>query len=88
MTLNRWGGNAMSCYNWALSTANSCQDYFYNLPPGIVGDAPKGRLARAGESRDRRWSGHAAPGFAAVAAPARGSALTAPAAIAAIFFLR
>lgn len=33
LTLNRWGGNAMSRYNWAFSTANRCKDYFfYNIP--------------------------------------------------------
>ena len=33
ITMNRWGGNAMSRYNWAFSTANRCKDYFfYNIP--------------------------------------------------------
>src|SRR5215208_2698105 len=35
LTLNRWGGNAMSRYNWAFSTANRCKDYFFfNIPEG------------------------------------------------------
>lgn len=35
LTLNRWGGNAMSRYNWTYSTANRCKDYFfYNIPEG------------------------------------------------------
>jgi hypothetical protein len=33
LPLNRWGGNAMSRYNWVFSTANRCKDYyFYNIP--------------------------------------------------------
>jgi len=33
LPLNRWGGNAMSRYNWTISTANRCKDYyFYNIP--------------------------------------------------------
>lgn len=35
LTLNRWGGNAMSRYNWTYSTANRCKDYyFFNIPEG------------------------------------------------------
>jgi Glycoside hydrolase family 44 len=35
LTLNRWGGNAMSRYNWTYATANRCKDYFfYNIPEG------------------------------------------------------
>lgn len=35
LTLNRWGGNAMSRYNWIYSTANRCKDYyFFNIPEG------------------------------------------------------
>ncbi|HKR63140.1 MAG TPA: glycoside hydrolase family 44 protein, partial [Thermoanaerobaculia bacterium] len=35
VTLNRWGGNAMSRYNWANDTANRCKDYFFfNIPNG------------------------------------------------------
>src|SRR5207302_3196704 len=29
ITINRWGGNAMSRYNWAISTANRCKDYYF-----------------------------------------------------------
>jgi hypothetical protein len=33
LTLNRWGGNAVSRYNWSISTANRCKDYyFFNIP--------------------------------------------------------
>lgn len=36
LTLNRWGGNAMSRYNWIYSTANRCKDYFfYNIPDEV-----------------------------------------------------
>jgi hypothetical protein len=35
LTLNRWGGNAMSRYNWSNDTANRCKDYFfYNIHNG------------------------------------------------------
>lgn len=35
LTLNRWGGNAASRYNWAFSTANRCKDYYFeNIPEG------------------------------------------------------
>ncbi len=35
LTLNRWGGNAMSRYNWVFDTANRCKDYyFFNIPNG------------------------------------------------------
>ncbi len=34
--LNRWGGNAVSGYNWAYSTANRCKDYyFFNIPESV-----------------------------------------------------
>ncbi len=34
--LNRWGGNAVSGYNWAFSTANRCKDYyFFNIPDSV-----------------------------------------------------
>ncbi|MFA6958425.1 MAG: glycoside hydrolase family 44 protein [Thermoanaerobaculia bacterium] len=46
ITLNRWGGNAMSRYNWAISTANRCKDYyFYNIPDGVSGDGSNGESA-------------------------------------------
>ncbi|HEX8153166.1 MAG TPA: glycoside hydrolase family 44 protein [Thermoanaerobaculia bacterium] len=47
LTLNRWGGNAMSRYNWAFSTANRCKDYFfYNIPdPVSSGDGSNGKSA-------------------------------------------
>lgn len=36
LTLNRWGGNAMSRYNWIYSTANRCKDYyFFNIPDSV-----------------------------------------------------
>ena len=45
--LNRWGGNAMSRYNWAYSTANRCKDYyFFNIPDGVSsGDGSNGKSA-------------------------------------------
>jgi hypothetical protein len=46
LTLNRWGGNAMSRYNWSFSTANRCKDYFFfNIPEG--NDATPGASADA-----------------------------------------
>lgn len=47
LTLNRWGGNAMSRYNWAFSTANRCKDYyFFNIPDGVSsGDGSNGKSA-------------------------------------------
>jgi Glycoside hydrolase family 44 len=47
LTLNRWGGNAMSRYNWAYSTANRCKDYFfYNIPDNVSsGDGSNGKSA-------------------------------------------
>ncbi len=46
LTLNRWGGNAMSRYNWAFSTANRCKDYFfYNIPDVVSGDGSNGKSA-------------------------------------------
>jgi hypothetical protein len=47
LTLNRWGGNAMSRYNWAFSTANRCKDYyFYNIPDNVSsGDGSNGKSA-------------------------------------------
>jgi len=36
LSLNRWGGNAMSRYNWIYSTANRCKDYyFFNIPDDV-----------------------------------------------------
>ena len=47
LTLNRWGGNAMSRYNWQFSTANRCKDYFfYNIPDQVSsGDGSNGKSA-------------------------------------------
>lgn len=47
LTLNRWGGNAMSRYNWAFSTANRAKDYFfYNIPDSVSsGDGSNGKSA-------------------------------------------
>jgi hypothetical protein len=47
LTLNRWGGNAMSRYNWAFSTANRCKDYyFFNIPDAVSsGDGSNGKSA-------------------------------------------
>ncbi len=47
LTLNRWGGNAMSRYNWIYSTANRCKDYyFFNIPDWqITGDGSNGDSA-------------------------------------------
>jgi glycosyl hydrolase family 44 len=43
ITLNRWGGNAMSRYNWAFSTANRCKDYyFFNIPESVSPGHPAG----------------------------------------------
>lgn len=40
LTLNRWGGNAMSRYNWSNDTANRCKDYyFFNIHNGGVNGA-------------------------------------------------
>src|SRR5256714_11654801 len=36
LTLNRWGGNAMSRSNSIYSTANRCKDYyFFNIPDAV-----------------------------------------------------
>ena len=47
LTLNRWGGNAMSRYNWAFSTANRCKDYyFFNIPDSVSsGNGSNGKSA-------------------------------------------
>jgi hypothetical protein len=47
LPLNRWGGNAMSRYNWAFSTANRCKDYyFFNIPDSVSsGDGSNGKSA-------------------------------------------
>lgn len=47
LTLNRWGGNAMSRYNWVFSTANRCKDYyFFNIPDSVSsGDGSNGKSA-------------------------------------------
>jgi hypothetical protein len=46
-TLNRWGGNAMSRYNWAFSTANRAKDYYFeNIPDNVSsGDGSNGKSA-------------------------------------------
>jgi hypothetical protein len=46
-TMNRWGGNAMSRYNWAFSTANRCKDYYFeNIPDDVSsGDGSNGKSA-------------------------------------------
>ena len=46
-TMNRWGGNAMSRYNWAFSTANRAKDfYFENIPDDVSsGDGSNGKSA-------------------------------------------
>jgi hypothetical protein len=46
-TMNRWGGNAMSRYNWAFSTANRCKDYYFeNIPDNVSsGDGSNGKSA-------------------------------------------
>ena len=46
-TINRWGGNAVSTYNWAFSTANRCKDYFFeNIPDNVsAGDGSNGKSA-------------------------------------------
>ena len=46
-TLNRWGGNAMSRYNWAFSTANRAKDYYFeNIPDNVSsGDGSNGQSA-------------------------------------------
>ena len=47
ITINRWGGNAMSRYNWAISTANRCKDYYFeNIPDSVSsGDGSNGKSA-------------------------------------------
>jgi hypothetical protein len=46
-TLNRWGGNAMSRYNWQFSTANRAKDYYFeNIPDNVSsGDGSNGKSA-------------------------------------------
>ncbi|HEU4886584.1 MAG TPA: glycoside hydrolase family 44 protein, partial [Thermoanaerobaculia bacterium] len=46
-TMNRWGGNAMSRYNWAFSTANRAKDYYFeNIPDNVSsGDGSNGKSA-------------------------------------------
>ena len=41
-TINRWGGNAMSRYNWAFSTANRCKDYYFENQPDSLSEAGDG----------------------------------------------
>lgn len=46
LTLNRWGGNATSRYNWANSTSNHARDYFFeNVPDNVVLDGSNGESA-------------------------------------------
>ena len=47
VTINRWGGNATSRYNWAFSTANRCKDYYFENQPDPVssGDGSNGKSA-------------------------------------------
>ena len=44
-TINRWGGNATSRHNWAISTTNRCKDYFFENIPDTVssGDGSNGK---------------------------------------------
>jgi hypothetical protein len=46
-TMNRWGGNAMSRYNWVFSTANRAKDYYFeNIPDNVSsGDGSNGKSA-------------------------------------------
>lgn len=46
-TMNRWGGNAMSRYNWSFSTANRAKDYYFeNIPDNVSsGDGSNGKSA-------------------------------------------
>jgi hypothetical protein len=46
-TVNRWGGNAMSRYNWQFSTANRAKDYFFeNIPDTVsAGNGANGKSA-------------------------------------------
>lgn len=41
-TINRWGGNAVSSYNWAFSTANRCKDYYFENQPDPLAEAGDG----------------------------------------------
>lgn len=45
LTLNRWGGNATSRHNWAISTTNRAKDwYFENIPDQVSsGDGSNGK---------------------------------------------
>ncbi|HYI07711.1 MAG TPA: glycoside hydrolase family 44 protein [Thermoanaerobaculia bacterium] len=45
LTVNRWGGNATSRHNWAISTTNRAKDwYFENIPDGVSsGDGSNGK---------------------------------------------
>jgi hypothetical protein len=47
ITLNRWGGNAVSRHNWAISTTNRAKDYFFeNIPDNVSsGDGSNGKSA-------------------------------------------
>lgn len=44
-TVNRWGGNASSRHNWAISTTNRCKDYYFeNVPDDVSsGDGSNGK---------------------------------------------
>lgn len=45
VTVNRWGGNASSRHNWAISTTNRCKDYYFeNVPDDVSsGDGSNGK---------------------------------------------
>ncbi|MEO8034864.1 MAG: glycoside hydrolase family 44 protein, partial [Acidobacteriota bacterium] len=47
ITLNRWGGNAVSRHNWAISTTNRAKDFFFENQPDPVsaGDGSNGKAA-------------------------------------------
>jgi hypothetical protein len=48
VTLNRWGGNAVSRHNWATSTTNRAKDWFFeNIPDTVAGDGSNGESADA-----------------------------------------
>ncbi len=40
ITLNRWGGNAVSRHNWEISTTNRAKDYFFLNIPDDIGVEP------------------------------------------------
>jgi hypothetical protein len=49
LSVDRWGGNSTSRYNWQNTTYNTGSDYFFeNIPPSLVGSGPQGSLPRTG----------------------------------------